>query len=243
MDTIPRGFCQCGCGAQTRIASTTIPAYGHVKGEPVRFIRGHSTRLRYGSPEERFWARVDKRPDGCWIWTGGRLQSGGYGHLHVGDREMRAHRFSWELHRGSIPEGLHVCHKCDNPPCVNPDHLFLGTDADNLADMRRKGRWHRGFPKGEDHWSRRHPEAIPRGSKHPQAKLTEDDVREIRRAAEAGETALELAARFPVSRLHIYSILRRKTWRHVLANSVLACPLLVSRTRVKIPRSLPRCLR
>lgn len=75
----------------------------------------------------------------CWAWTGG-CQSGGYGVLHTKDKTWLAHRFSWTFANGSIPEGMQVLHHCDNPPCVRPEHLFIGTQKDNLQDMARKGR-------------------------------------------------------------------------------------------------------
>lgn len=94
--------------------------------------------MKYASFEERFWEKVDKSGE-CWIWIGARNPSG-YGKIKSGDTTKDSHRASWEINYGEIPEGMCVCHVCDNPPCVNPGHLFLGTYGDNMRDMYSKGR-------------------------------------------------------------------------------------------------------
>ncbi len=124
------GLCACGCGQTTKGYS--------------RFVPGHNP-ASYTIPEpleDRFWRYVE-RTDGCWLWRGTRDRHG-YGRFFVtkrgGPRQVFAHRFSYALHHGSIAAGLAVCHHCDTPECVRPEHLFLATQAENLRDMWAKGR-------------------------------------------------------------------------------------------------------
>lgn len=152
---------------------------------------------------KRFWLNV-KKSDGCWLWTGYcNKYRFGYGSFWNHGKPGKAHRFSWEIHNGPIPKGMQVLHDCDNPPCVRPDHLFLGTQLDNLNDMRSKGR---GFvpPAGTAKWEL-----------HGNARLTKLQVREIRALAIKAKTHLELAERFGVSRTQISRIIRNERWREL----------------------------
>jgi len=120
---------------------------------------------------ERFWNNIQKS-EGCWLWTGHRAVNG-YGTLGDRTKVLKAHRLSWELHHGAIPAGLHVMHTCDIRVCVNPAHLRLGTHADNMADMKTKGRGR--SRQGDEHWSRTHPEKRASGSRngmirHPESR-------------------------------------------------------------------------
>lgn len=144
-------------------------------------------------PEERFWAAVDRSdPDGCWVWTGRRHH--GYGVTTVTGRDEGAHRVSYTLAVGPIPDGLGVLHHCDNPPCVRPSHLFVGTQADNNRDMEQKGRAPKVF--GEAHWK---------------ARLTEEQVRAIRRMRGVGPTAI--ARQLGATRSAVRHVLAGNSWR------------------------------
>lgn len=140
-----------------------------------------------GTLEERFWKKVE-RSDSCWEWTGARDQKG-YGALVWAGRVHGSHRIAWELTNGPITDGLHVLHRCDNPPCVRPDHLFLGTHRDNMRDRDRKGRL-----------------VNLRGEQHPQARLTDAQVAEVRARRAAGATTVALAAEYGVGQKNISDI-------------------------------------
>lgn len=156
-----------------------------------------TTPLMTPKQADRFWSHVTKT-DKCWLWNLS-VDRKGYGQVRVGSRTMRAHRVAYELTHGPI--GPHfACHTCDNPRCVRPDHIFLGSNLDNVRDMDAKGR-------------RR--TVVYRGADHPNARLTEDDVRSIRAALAAGATIDEVANRYPVSCAAIGAISSGRTWRHV----------------------------
>ncbi len=166
--------------------------------------------------EERFWSKVTKTHS-CWLWTGAK-KIDGYGQFGVLNKTQQAHRVSWELHYSPIPPGLHVLHRCDNPPCVNPAHLFLGTNADNVKDRIEKGRTatgnHGGRVFGDRNGARTHPETRARGDRHGCAKLTAREVFEIRQVyAEGSVSRQHLAERFGVSRGTIGHIVTGHTWK------------------------------
>lgn len=207
-------YCSHRCAS--RASPMTQPRGGRVErtcegcGQPFTAVRGdvergkgrfcsrncahEATSLRRTPLADRFWPKVNKTAS-CWLWTGG-LTLGGYGVLGRGGRSsgtLNAHRVSWELHHGPIPDGLEVLHNCpggDNRACVNPDHLFLGTQAENAADMARKGR--------------------------STATLTHEQVRAIRRRHAAGEATLgDMARECGLSHQSISFIVHRRTYRYV----------------------------
>lgn len=194
--TAPYGKCQCGCGEDVNMASKSSARFGWRNGCPIRFVFLHQLgqKLREGTDEDAFWGCV-RKTELCWEWTRGKHRFG-YGWFHNGRKTVTAHRYSYELHFGPIPEGMGVLHRCDNPSCVRPDHLFLGTQADNNADKVRKGRQHRGEGTGG-------------------AKLCADDVRQIRELYAAGLTQIKIAESFGICRENVGQIVRRETWKHV----------------------------
>lgn len=205
---IPYGLCHCGCGQKTQIVTCTVEKLGRIKGSPAKYFGKH--RIHLEKPlADRFWEKIDRnglllRDDlgRCWTWTAS-LDAHGYGQINGGKGDngvikfLKAHRVSWELNRGPIPEGLGVLHHCDNPPCCRPDHLFTGTNDENMKDAAAKAR----FPRGLD---------------HHKGKFTEEQVREIRRLLTVGEMSQsEIGNKFGVSRSAILGIHRKDNYAYV----------------------------
>lgn len=132
---------------------------------------------------------------GCWLWAG-TLDGKGYGRLLNNRKVLSAHRASWTVHNGPIPDGLCVCHRCDTPLCVNPAHLFLGTQQENIRDASNKQR-------------------TPLGERQGRSKLKAADVIAIREMASAGIPQKDIAAKFAIAKPTVSDIVRRKKWPHV----------------------------
>lgn len=159
---------------------------------------------------DRFWAKVDKS-EGCWIWTGATLRRG-YGAFQLNGRACRAHRVAYEMAYGSIPSGLFVCHSCDNPACVRPDHLWLGSAKDNTQDCIAKGRMV--GPYNHHHGGYKLPSGCNVGERNPRAKMTRDKVIELRARYSSGcELLTNLANEFGIAFSAADKIVRYETWK------------------------------
>jgi hypothetical protein len=155
--------------------------------------------------KRRFWTSVNKHGPihpvlgtRCWLWTAGKFRRG-YGRVDFCGKSTGSHRYSWRIHFGNIPNGLCVLHRCDNPPCVNPDHLFLGTRTDNMTDRDHKGRQ-------------------SKGEHRPLAKLTDELVREIRRRyrKRCRRNGIHAISReLGVAPLTIWKVVNNITWKHI----------------------------
>lgn len=190
-----------GCTSPRHGGGYCSPHYKRWKrhGDPLV-----TTRLKYGLD---FWEYVDMTGD-CWVWTGGRTKFG-YGQargIRFGMRTNLAHRIAWAITNGPLAATECVLHRCDNPPCVRPDHLFIGTKADNSADMVAKGRGRAGAQPWE---FRTH------GTRNARAKLTEAQVVEMRRRHSLGEKARTVGPEFGISVSAAFGILAGRSWRHV----------------------------
>ncbi len=148
---------------------------------------------------ERFWKKVDiKSEDECWEWLGCKDKNG-YGQFRVNNKTYKSHRISWILENGDIPENYCICHSCDNPLCCNPNHLFLGTHKDNIADRDKKGR-----------------QAIRNGIKNGNHKKIDQEILEIRQKYLTGlYTQKDLAEEYGVSQTQISFIVNKKQWKHI----------------------------
>lgn len=188
-----------------------------------------------------FHAKIDSSDSGCWP-VDSAPDKDGYGRFWLDGKHWKAHQLAYVLANGPITDGLFVCHSCDNPICCRPDHLFLGTAADNQADCVAKGRTARGNkngsrlhpellkrgdnhpnhlrpetrPRGDQHGLRLHPERAPMGERNGNGKLTESDVRQVRQMLAQGIGISPIAQHFSVTYQNIRSIHLGKTWRHLI---------------------------
>lgn len=178
-------------------------------GKGHRFCSRVCSQFGYGTfgkkpidPIKRFWFYV-KKTDSCWLWQGVKRE--GYGRMRKDYKLSSAHRFSWEIHNGPIPKGIYVLHSCDNPPCVNPSHLWLGTYTDNNRDRSKKGRNNHAL-----------------GSKCPKAKLKGKDIEKIIKLRLSGMPYQKIARKYHVDTRAIWQIFIGKTWGHIFNKSVLS---------------------
>lgn len=187
-----RWLCRCECGAEKVMWQDSLN-----RGAGSCGCDSHDVRQRrwnkFRESNRGFWSKV-QQTESCWIWTGS-TDSGGYGQVGSLGRTSKAHRLSWEIHNGPIPGGMHVMHICDNRSCVNPEHLALGTHADNMRDMAQKGR----------------ATGLRRGASNGRSKLTDQDRDEI--CAEYSQglvTQAELAKRYGVVQTTISALVRSR---------------------------------
>ena len=144
---------------------------------------------------ESFWSKVVKQPSGCWNWIGCHAtQKHPYGLFTMDGKQHRTHRLSYEAHKGSIPAGLHICHACDNPACVNPDHLWAGTHQDNMKDSGRKG----GHSRFESH--------------NGAVKLNRQQIETIKKRAATGEKRTTIAADYGINDRTVRKIVSGERW-------------------------------
>ncbi len=188
---IPRICVQCNKNFLTR-KSIINAGYGRFCSLSCSITkRNYALKL---SSEEIFWANLEKLNDNeCWVYTK-CISTAGYGRIQINRKFISAHRFSYQLHFGDIPEGMFVCHHCDNPPCCNPYHLFLGTSSDNSNDMAAKFR----NDKGEEHWNN---------------KLNEAQVLEIKSLIKNGDPVSVIAKMYGIHVNTIYDIRNNRIWK------------------------------
>lgn len=195
-------------------------------------------KYTHRSIASRFWRKVDKNGPvpshaialgPCWLWTGGKDPKG-YGQLRANGKRgrlLKAHRVSWSMHNGRLTDWMLVLHRCDNPSCVRPDHLFVGSQRDNVQDAARKGRL----------VFQAHPEKVRRGEQASAAKLTRAQVDEVHELSFEGATQVALARRFGVSQAAISALLLGKTYRDAYLQRLAAKQLVVDMGRGSVKAS------
>jgi len=237
---------------QTR-GSPRQTGQGHQEDSHRRAKRGSAVAPEQGSGTPldekdvvRFWSKVDKNGplpdqsnphyaglDRCWVWTAGKRHDG-YGQCWVGNKTRTTHRTAWEITNGPVPINIsgaptYILHRCDVPTCCNPDHLWIGTQKDNMDDMANKGR--KAIITGDDHHSRRHPERLSRGDnhrsrlhpetilkgeKHGHAKITDAQAVAIRTMyVRGGLTQAAIGAMFGICHSSVSQIVNCKRWKHL----------------------------
>jgi hypothetical protein len=192
---LEQGKCRCGCGGETPLATRTITRRGITRGRPVPYLYGHDPTIRPLPIPVRFAGFVNQT-DTCWLWTG-PVNNGGYGKFWLSGRTVGAHRLAYTLANGPIPPGLVVRHTCDVPACVNPEHLLVGTQQDNENDKIARGR-------------------TPSAERNGRAKLTSDQVREMREMHKRERLRqIDLAERFGVCKSTVGYVLSGQHWKDV----------------------------
>jgi HNH endonuclease len=176
------------------------------------YCQKHYSKYRkYGNPlesfqrqsiEERLFSKYAKNENGCWIFAGYKDKKG-YGHIGIAaegsdKKRVRAHRLSYSLFVGEIPDGMMICHRCDTPSCINPDHLFVGTAQDNTDDMFSKNRWKGGFEKGV---------------RPAVTKFTEQDILRMKELYQSGVKQVDIAKEYRTSQGHISNIILGRAWK------------------------------
>lgn len=165
-------------------------------------MRKRFTSLKNRTIHDRFYEKISIPDDidKCWEWIGA-INKSGYGNMNINGKTTSSHRISWQINFGEIPKGLYVCHHCDNRKCVNPSHLFLGTNDDNMKDMKMKGRGKGKYQFGET---------------NSMSKLTSKEVIEIRELYASGKyTLLKIANKYNISFQHVSDLIHRKRWAHI----------------------------